>query len=276
MQEAYMVHTSGLNPVSRLLFRATVPYVRNFDFHAAQRVDHFIANSRFVAERILKCYGKKATVIHPPVNIADFQPDGNRDDFYLIVSELVPYKRIDLAVDAFNHLGKKLVVIGGGSELEALRSRAKPNITFLGRQPEFVLKYHYEHCRAFLMPGIEDFGITPLEAQSAGAPVIAYGEGGTLETVIEGKTGRFFREQTPQSLVEAVGAFEQERHQYLPSVARRQAEKFSPARFRKQMKAFLLEKYPHLFEDHEWADEPPREIKTVSGRIAAKQLQEAA
>ncbi len=275
MQETYLKHSAELNLAGRLAFKATGPRVRRFDYEAAQRVDHFIANSHFVAERIDKCYGKRATVIHPPVNLGDYNPKREREDFYLIVSELVPYKRIDLAVEAFNRLGKKLVIIGSGSELESLKARAMPNIAFLGRQPLFVLKHHFEHCRAFLMPGIEDFGITPLEAQAAGSPVIAYGEGGALETVVDGVTGRFFTGETPQSLIDTIKDFESERDQFSPSAARQQAEKFSPEHFRSKMKFFLREKLPHLFYDYAWPDELPPEIKTLPGQSVTASTLEA-
>jgi glycosyltransferase involved in cell wall biosynthesis len=255
MQEEYMNHTSGLNGAGRLAFKTTAPYLRHFDYEAAQRVDYFIANSQFVANRIQLFYQKPSVIIHPPVALGEFQHDQERDDFYLIVSELVPYKRIDLAVEAFNRLGKKLVIIGTGSEFDSLKAGANSNIAFLGRQPSFVLKYHYERCRAFIMPGIEDFGITPLEAQAAGGPVIAYGRGGVRETVIDGKTGRFFEDQTPKSLADTIIRFEEEHHLYLPMVARRQAEKFSPARFRGEVKSFLRRTFPHLFADYAWPDE---------------------
>jgi len=276
MQDAYMNHTSGLNPAARLVFKATAPYVRNFDYEAAQRVDHFIANSHFVAERIKRCYGKNAAVIHPPVKLGEFSPDRDRDDFYLIVSELAPYKRVDLAIDAFNRLGKKLVIIGKGSELKALKAKAGPSITFLGPQPSFVLKYHYEHCCAFLMPGVEDFGITPLEAQAAGSPVIAYAEGGALETIIDGETGRFFQEQTSQSLADAIMSFEQERHLFSPTAARRQAEKFSPEKFRKQIKSFLREKFSRLFENHVWPDESAPAVPILPWKTAKTPVLKAA
>jgi glycosyltransferase involved in cell wall biosynthesis len=263
MQAAYLNHTSGLNLAGRLAFKATTPYVRNFDYQAAQRVDRFIANSLFVANRIQMCYDKRAVVIHPPVELDGFRHDLERYDYYLIVSELVPYKRVDLAVDAFNRLGKKLVIIGTGSELEALKARAKSNIAFLGRQPSFVLKYHYEHCRAFLLPGIEDFGITPLEAQAAGGPVIAYGEGGSLETIVDGKTGRFFKEQTPHSLADAIIDFEAELANFSPLAARRQAERFSPERFRSEIKSYLGREFPHLFADYTWPDEAARKVQAM-------------
>jgi glycosyltransferase involved in cell wall biosynthesis len=276
MTDTYLKRSSELNLAGRLAFRATSKYVRNFDEKAAQRVDHFIANSQFVANRIQMYYDRRSVVIHPPVNLSEFSHEQNREDFYLIVSELVPYKRVDLAVDAFNRLGKKLVIIGGGSEIEALRAQAKPNVAFLGRQPSFVLKYHYERCRAFIMPGIEDFGITPLEAQAAGGPVIAYGCGGAIESVLDGKTGRFFKEQTPQSLADAVTSFEAEEHLFSSTAARHQAEQFSPERFRGKIKSFLRETYPHLFADYAWPDEPALEILPTPKRGAPAAILKAA
>ena len=250
MQETYLQHAAGMNAASRALFRSVVPFVRMFDYEGAQRVDHFIANSRFVQQRIRDCYNREATVIHPPVSVDDFRWDREAEDFYLIVSELVPYKRVDLAVDAFNALGKKLVIIGGGSELASLQQRAKPNIVFLGRQPFPILKDHYERCHALIFPGIEDFGITPLEAQAAGRPVIAYGEGGALETVIANQTGRFFYNHTADELARAVSEFENQ--WFEPEVCRRNAERFSPAHFRAQMKNFLETKVPEVFAGYPW------------------------
>ncbi len=250
MQETYLRHTAGMNATSRAVFKSVVPYVRKFDYEGAQRVTHFIANSRFVQARIRDSYGRDATVIHPPVAVDDFRWDRPAEDFYLIVSELVPYKRIDLAVEAFNASGKKLVIIGAGSEMATLQKRANPNIIFLGRQPFAVLKDHYERCRAFIFPGIEDFGITPLEAQAAGRPVIAYGEGGALETVIDHETGRFFHEQTTDALLEAV---EESENQWFEAAAcRRNAERFSPERFRAQIKGFLEANVPEIFSGYAW------------------------
>jgi len=276
MADTYLKRSSDLNRLGRWAFKATSGYLRDFDQKAAERVDHFIANSQFVANRIQLCYYRPSTVIHPPVDLDGFSHEQGREDFYLIVSELVPYKRIDLAVDAFNKLGKKLVIIGGGSELEALKARAKPNIAFLGRQPSFVLKYHYERCRAFLMPGMEDFGITPLEAQAAGSPVIAYGRGGAIESVVDGKTGRFFQEQNPLSLADAVTRFESEEHLFSATASRTQAERFSPERFRNKLKSFLRETYPDLFSGYKWPDEPTAEIRLVPKRWAPASALQAA
>jgi glycosyltransferase involved in cell wall biosynthesis len=252
LQETYERNTSEMNALARLAFRATVPFVRNFDRRAASSVTNFIANSEFVRARIREFYGRDATVVHPPVDVAAFDPGLPRSDSYLVVSHLVPYKRIDIAVDAFNQLGRPLTIIGEGSEFNALKSRAQPNIRFLGSRPFEELKRHYETCRAFIFPGIEDFGITPLEAQAAGAPVIAFRAGGALETVVENKTGLFFDEQTPQALAGAVHDFERKAAMFDPARARENAVRFGPGRFRQEIKAFLCREFPGLFMDYPW------------------------
>ncbi len=240
MQEEYARQTSTIGPVGRFVFKASVPYVREFDRRSAQRVDHFIANSRFVQQRIQKCYGRESAVINPPVDLDVFAPSGRaHEDFYLVVSQLVPYKRIDIAIDAFNALGKRLVVIGQGSELEALKRRAGRNIEFLGSQTKEVLSDHYQRCRAFIFPGIEDFGITPLEAMASGRPVIAYAAGGALETVVDRETGLFFENQTPEALAEAVGRFEALSEPPTTACCRARAEKFSSANFRHKVARFI-------------------------------------
>jgi len=185
---------------ARIALDQFAPMLREFDYQSAQRVTEFIANSKFVADRIRKYYGRESAVIYPPVSVDEFDPTRPRDDFALVVSELVPYKRIDLAVETFNRLGNRLVVIGDGPERKRLQSSAESNIEFLGRQPFPVLKDHFERASAFVFPGIEDFGITPVEAQAAGCPVVAFRAGGALETVIEGRTGIFFDEQSVESL----------------------------------------------------------------------------
>lgn len=277
-------YTDGLGWFKRFVFNWSVPRARAFDYAAAQRVDRFIANSRFVAERIQRSYGRDAEVIYPPVSVDDFSPDRPSEDFYLLVTQLTPYKRADLAVQAFTQMGKKLVVIGEGSEFEALRKIAGPTVQLLGRQPFRVVKDHFERCRAFLYPQVEDFGITAVEAQAAGKPVIAFRAGGALETVIEGQTGVFFDEQTPESLAGAVKRFEEA---FLVQVAsssasnrpsllaqsssgtpvlelelttstrnacRANAERFRPERFRAEIKVFLERHYPDLFTGYPWPE----------------------
>jgi glycosyltransferase involved in cell wall biosynthesis len=245
LQDTYLRQTGGLGPLGRAVFRAVTPYVRSFDRKAAARVTHFIANSRFVQQRIQSAYARDSAVIYPPVDVDAFQPGRSAEDFYLIVTELVAYKRVDLAIDAFNRLGKRLVVLGDGPEGAALRARAKPNIEFLGRQPFATLRDRFERCRAFIYPQIEDFGITAVEAQAAGRPVLAFREGGALETVIDGKTGLFFDQQTPESLAACVEAFEGQ--SFSAAACRENAERFRPESFRNAIRQFLSEKLPALF-----------------------------
>ena len=231
-QEAYAQAAGiGMSTLRRL-----TPALRRWDHAAAQKVDHFIANSRFVQARIRSAYGRESTVIHPPVAVQDFAP-GEPEDFYLVVSQLVPYKRIDLAVAAFNRLGRPLVIIGDGPELPRLRRQAAAHIRFLGSQPFPVLREYYARCRAFVFPGIEDFGITPLEAQASGRPVIALGAGGALETVLPGQTGVFFPRQEVDSLLEAVEHFESRR--WVSTACRTHAVRFGETRFRAEIAAFL-------------------------------------
>jgi len=182
-------------------------YLRTWDAASACRVDKFYAISQFVASRINKYYRREAEVVYPPVDCDYFVPQSKDEEYFLIVSRLVPYKKIDLAVRAFNKLKLPLVVIGEGREEAKLKKMAGPNIKFMGYQSREVIKDRFARCRAFIFPGIEDFGITVLEAQAAGRPVIAFAGGGALETVIEGKTGLFFDEQTPESLVLKVEEF---------------------------------------------------------------------
>lgn len=222
---------------ARIALDRFAPMLRRFDFEAAQRVSHFIANSKFVAERIAKYYQRDAEVIYPPVAVDEFRSDRTRQSFYLVISELVEYKRIDLAVKAFNQLGKRLIVIGDGPQRKRLESIAKPNITFMGRQSFRTLKEHLETATAFVFPGIEDFGITPVEAQAAGCPVIALRRGGVLETVVEGQTGAFFDEQTSESLEAAVVGFEP--NAFSPLSCAENAQMFSTQNFLSQYKALL-------------------------------------
>ena len=250
LQKTYEEQSGGLGSIARLVFRMSVPYVKEFDLKAASRVTHFIANSKFVRDRILKHYDRASEVICPPVGVESFNPYRKRDDFYLLVSELVPYKRVDLALKAFSGLGSRLIIIGHGPEAKHLIKEAPPNVTFLGRQPFSVLRDHFERCRAFLYPQIEDFGITAVEAQAAGAPVLAYRAGGALETIVEGKTGLFFDEQSAASLRDAIIRFEASTN-LDPSDCRENAERFRPERFREEIMNFLIKKLPDHFNGDE-------------------------
>jgi glycosyltransferase involved in cell wall biosynthesis len=188
--------------------RPLISILKRWDYAAAQRVSHFIAISREIESRIRRYYKRDSIVIHPPVDTTRFQPAPTQDDYYLIVSRLVPYKRIDIAIQAFNALDRPLVIAGDGRDREALESIAGPTITFLGRVSDEELPELFARCRAYILPGAEDFSIVPVQAQAAGRAVIAYGTGGVLDTVIEGQTGAFFREPTPRALAAVVRGFD--------------------------------------------------------------------
>jgi len=214
--------------------------LRRWDWAAAQRVDHFIAISDAVRARIAAIYGRESVVIHPPVDVDYFTPDPSTPvgDYYLIVSRLIPYKRIDLAVDAFRHLpGERLVVVGDGRDLASLQAAASDNVTFLGRQSRERIRELLRGCKAFIFPGLEDFGIAPVEAMSAGRPVIAYAGGGALDTVAPGVSGELFPEQRAESLLEVLQTFDAA--VYDPAACRRQAERFSTENFRSKLMAYL-------------------------------------
>ncbi|HHS97571.1 MAG TPA: glycosyltransferase, partial [Chloroflexi bacterium] len=193
--------------------------------------------SREVQARIRRYYGRDSVVIYPPVDTTRFHPVPYHDDYYLIVSRLVPYRRIDLAVRAFNQLGLPLVIAGDGRDREALEAIAGPTITFLGRVPDEDLPDLFARCRAYVLPGVEDFGIAPVQAQAAGRPVIAFGAGGALDTVVEGKTGTFFREPTPEALAAAVRAFDPD--EIDPQDCVRNAARFDAEVFRRRIRRFI-------------------------------------
>ncbi len=230
----------ALPPVLRTVLRPLVALLCRWDYQAAQRVDHFVAISTEVQARIRRTYGRDSVVIHPPVDSARFRPAPTHDDYYLIVSRLIPYRRIDLAVRAFNQLGLPLVIAGDGRDREALEALAGPTITFLGRVPDEDLPVLFARCRAYVLPGEEDFGIAPVQAQAAGRPVIAYGAGGALDTVIDGATGVFFREPTPEALVAAVRTFDS--NAIDSHVCRANAERFAVEVFKEKLSQFIRDK----------------------------------
>jgi glycosyltransferase involved in cell wall biosynthesis len=214
--------------------------LRKWDWAAAQRVDHFLAISSEVQRRIRTIYGRESEIIFPPVDVDYFTPDPSHavGDYYLVVSRLIPYKRIDLAVEAFRHLPEeKLLVVGDGRDLAALKANATPNVQFLGRQPRARVRELLRGCRAFLFPGLEDFGIAPVEAMSSGRPVVAFGGGGALDTVLPGVTGELFPEPTVESLVTTLETFDW--RSYAPCACRTHAETFSAASFCRELTAYL-------------------------------------
>ena len=244
---------------SRSLVSRVMPYVvpklRRWDIKSSRRVDKFYAISKYVKKRINKYYQRDAKVIYPPVDTNFYSPTGNKPkDFFLIVSAFAPYKRLDLAIEAFNKLGYPLKIIGEGQESFKLKHLAKSNIEFLGWLPDNAIRFYYAHCKAFVFPGEEDFGITPLEAQSMGRPVIAYGKGGALETVIpeistwkpeynipvevtKEPTGIFFAKQTVAGLISAIKHFESIEETFNPKAARQNALNFDTDIFNQQIQA---------------------------------------
>jgi glycosyltransferase involved in cell wall biosynthesis len=237
-QHQYLRESGLTSGFKAWMARSILHYMRLWDARTANGVDHFLANSRFISRRIEKAYRRPSEVIYPPVATDRFQLGPHKEDFYLTASRMVPYKRVPLIVEAFKGMpDKKLVVIGDGTDLEKARAVAGPNITFLGYQTFETLHDHMRRAKAFVFAAEEDFGITPVEAQACGTPVIAFGRGGALETVLgdaqdPDATGLFFREQTTESIQEAVRQFEARPQPISPETCRQQALRFSEARFR--------------------------------------------
>lgn len=212
-------------------------YLQKWDVKSSSRVNYFIANSKNVQERILRIYNRKSDVIYPPVETSRFKVSQNDGEYFLIVSALVPYKRIDIAADAFNEIGERLVIVGVGSELDKLKKSAKPNIEFHGWASDEKLAVYYANCKALIFPGEEDFGIVPLEAMASGRPVIAFAKGGALETVVENQTGIFFKDQNKESLVDAVKRFDIKK--FNPNDIQLHALKFDRKIFKEKLKTYI-------------------------------------
>jgi glycosyltransferase involved in cell wall biosynthesis len=238
----------SMGGLSRPIFSLASHYLRLWDAASANRVDYFIANSKTVAARIQKHYRRPATVIHPPVNVASGYLASKIEDYYLCVSQLVDYKRVEIAIQACNSLKRRLRIVGEGEQYGRLRRLAGPTIEFCGALSDDQVHEQYAHCRALLFPGEEDFGMVPVEAMSFGRPVIAFGRGGATETVrgavledSEGvsPTGIFFKEQTEQSMIDALLAFEQGEDQFSPFLIRQHSQQFSETRFRERFSDFV-------------------------------------
>lgn len=237
--DMYHQYLARSGAVVHALFPLVAHRLLMWDRLSADRVDYFIANSGFIASRIRKYYRRDSEVIFPPVNTAEFSHQVPRSDFYLYLGQLVSYKRADLAVEAFNRLGLPLVVVGEGELFKDLKARAGHNVTLLGRQPFAVIKDLLERCRALVFPGMEDFGIVPVEAMAAGAPVIAYGKGGALETVIHGQTGILFHEQSVEALIDAVRQLEDGDYRFSPAHQHEHAASFDKSIFQRRIKGFI-------------------------------------
>ncbi|MBI5408864.1 MAG: glycosyltransferase family 4 protein [Nitrospirae bacterium] len=266
LRDQYLKETGLDSGIKGAVVEFILNRIRKWDFETAQRVDCFIANSSYIKERIKRVYKRDSEVIYPPVDIDRFKLNDKKDDYFLAVSRMVPYKKMDLIVEAFSETGLPLVVIGEGPDLEKVKSRAKKNVEFLGFQEREILVEYVQKARAFVFAAEEDFGIVAVEAQACGTPVIAYGKGGATETVIpfgevrsqksevrsrgvspyvrteEKPTGIFFYEQTASALIDAVKRFITVEDKYDPYAIRKNAERFGVDRFRKEFKDFVERK----------------------------------
>jgi glycosyltransferase involved in cell wall biosynthesis len=244
LQHQYLREAGLDRGLRSVLARYLLHRVRLWDARTANGVDDFIAISRFIARRIWKAYRRESTVIYPPVDVDYFVPGGPREEFYLTASRMVPYKRMDVIIDAFAAMpDRQLVVIGDGPEMARLKAKAAPNVALMGQQPLPVLRDHLQRARAFLFAAEEDFGIAPLEAQACGTAVIAYGRGGLLETVRglddPAPTGVFFAAQEPGAVRDAVARFERESGAITAEACRSNAMRFEPGRFRREFREYV-------------------------------------
>jgi glycosyltransferase involved in cell wall biosynthesis len=235
----YLIESGLDRRIKGLLARLVLHYIRLWDLSASYRVDAYLANSSYIARRIGKLYRRPARVIHPPVDIDRFRSDLPREEFFVAVSRFVPYKRMDLIAEAFTETGKPIVIIGEGSEFKRVQHKSGPNVELLGYQPDDVVADYLQRARALVFAAKEDFGIVPVEAQAAGCPVIAYGRGGTLETVVgwpeTNPTGVFFDTQTPGAIEAAVQLFQAHENEFLPENCRLNAQRFGGERFRREL-----------------------------------------
>ncbi len=238
--DLYDDYKSTMPFYKKIPFSVSAKFIRKWDYDNSKNVDFFIANSKFVAERIERIYGRKSKVIYPPVDVDQFKPEADKEDYYLFVGRLInAYKRVDIVIKAFNRLGKRLIVVGDGDDMKQLQSIAEDNIEFYGWLDSGKLGKIMSKAKALILPSIEDFGIVSVESQACGTPVIAYKKGGALETVIESKTGMFFNKQTAENIVEAVNKFENQKLHFDIDEMRKNAERFSKEKFQSKFKKFL-------------------------------------
>lgn len=246
MYHAYLQDNQLSKSFKGLLAKYFLHKLRMWDYSCSNRVDHYICNSKYVAKRINKIYAKNSKVIYPPVDTDKFVIGKNKETFYLTASRLVPYKKIDLIVEAFSLTDLKLLVVGSGPDLAKIKKKASANIELLGYQEDSVLIDLMQKARAFVFAAEEDFGIIPVEVQACGTPVICLNKGGTAETV-NGKTGVFFEEQTPKDILKAVEKFEQSYLDFDPIIIRNHSQKFSRKRFEQEISEFVKEKCNYFF-----------------------------
>ena len=235
------IEKEDISNTARLVLPFALRWLKSWDLKTNKRVDHFITLSDYIAKRIKRFYNVESEVIYAPVNVNEFYPSDKVSDYFLIVSRLNAYKKIDIAIKAFNKLDLPLKIIGEGPHKKQLMAMAGNSVEFLGKVSDKELAEYYAHCRAFIFPGEEDFGIAPLEAQASGRPVIAYGYGGVLETIIENKTGVFFYDKNEDSLIEAVQRLG--KIQFNVKEIRENAMRFDKEIFKERLKSFIETKY---------------------------------
>jgi glycosyltransferase involved in cell wall biosynthesis len=254
LQHQYLRESRLTAGLKSAMARVLLHYIRGWDSRSANGVDHLLANSKFIARRIRKAYQRDATVIYPPVDLSHMPIREGKENFYVTASRMVPYKRIDLIVKAFSQTPeRRLVVIGDGPDMKKIKAVAGDNVTILGHQPFDVLVDHLQRARAFVFAAEEDFGISVVEAQACGTPVVAFGRGGALESVLglprERPTGVFFKEQTAESLLEAVDRFEKYSGLFDARQCRKNAERFSSERFKTALTSFIEDRLPDNLND---------------------------
>lgn len=239
--DLYPQYSRAAGRLTRLIMAITAPMLRQWDVTSSHRVDHFIANSGYVAKRIDKFYRRNAVVIHPPVDLARFTPSVDVEEVYLCAGQITPYKKIEIAVEAFTRMGKRLDIIGSGAS-DKLKALAGPTVKFLGPLADAEMASKFARCKALIFPGVEDFGIVPLEVMASGRPVIAFARGGALETVVDGKTGLLFHEQTVESLIDAVDRFEAGHVRGTPDEFRAHVAGFGKDVFLAKLRRFIDQK----------------------------------
>jgi len=250
LMHQYLKQTGLDRGLGSWLTRYMLHRLRIWDFRTSTGVDEYIAISRFIRRRIQKVYGRSSTVIYPPVSVPESALQTHKEDFYLTASRMVPYKRMDLIAEAFSGMPeRKLVIIGDGPEAGRVRKKAGPNVTVMGYQPTELLRDKMGRARAFIFAAEEDFGIVPLEAQACGTPVIAYGQGGALETVQDGVTGLFFEEQSVASIQKAVEQFERNADSFDPERIHKHAQTFSVERFHREFDRFMADAIDKFFSE---------------------------
>ncbi len=248
MHHAYLQQANLDKGLKGFLAKSLLHYIRIWDLRTVPSVDHFVAISDFIARRVWKFYKREANIIYPPVDTDRLTLHTKKSNYYLALSRLVPYKKTNLIVQAFAQMpDRKLVVIGDGPQMKELKRVATGNIDLLGFQPNSVVEDHLKHAKALIYAAEEDFGIVPVEAQACGTPVIAYGKGGVLETIVPGETGFFFNRQEPEALIQAVKDFESN-PALAPEKIRLNAERFSKNRFKAEMQSFVEKAYDQFFE----------------------------